>query len=175
MHVWYSISTIIQTCIRGLMKYDDVIFCTDLTQDLIFVWVLYIGIMKVLEILAQIIAPKPAWYLLSDTLGEYWLGIAKPKMSSDQSWTLPVNSYEIFKISYLMHFFTDWLTDWLTYLPIPSDKHNSRTAEARDLISSLINASSRDVPFDQPQLLQRLHKGVTFVPLWSPILFFTTA
>ena len=67
------------------MKYEDVIFCTDLTQDLIFVWVLYIGIMKVLEILAQIIAPKPAWYLLSDTLGEYWLGIAKPKMSSDQS------------------------------------------------------------------------------------------
>ena len=38
---------------------------------------------------------------------------------------------------------------------MPSDKHNSRTARARDLISSLINvASSRDVPFHQPQLLQ---------------------
>jgi len=47
-----------------------------------------------------------------------------------------------------------------------SDKHNSRTAGARDLISSLINvASSRDVPFHQPQLLQCLHQGATFVPL----------
>jgi len=68
-----------------------------------------------------------------------------------------------------MHFSTDWLT---TYLLMPSDKHNSRTAGARDLISSLINiASSRDVPFHQPQLLQCLHQGATFVPLWSPILF----
>ena len=59
---------------------------------------------------------------------------------------------------------------------MPSDKHNSRTARARYLISSLINvASSRDVPFNQPQLLQCLHQGVTFVPLWSPILFFSTA
>ena len=31
------------------------------------------------------------------------------------------------------------LTDLLTYLLMPSDKHNSRTARARDLISSLIN------------------------------------
>jgi len=54
---------------------------------------------------------------------------------------------------------------------MPSDKHNSRTARARDLISSLINvALSRDVPFHQPQQLQCLHHGATFVPLWSPIL-----
>jgi len=54
---------------------------------------------------------------------------------------------------------------------MPSDKHNSRTARARDLISSLINvASSWDVPFPQPQQLQCLHHGATFVPLWSPIL-----
>jgi len=54
---------------------------------------------------------------------------------------------------------------------MPSDKHNSRTARARDLISSLINiTSSRDVPFHQPQLLQCLHHGVTLVHLWSPIL-----
>ena len=46
---------------------------------------------------------------------------------------------------------------------MPSDKHNSRTAWARDLISSLINvASSRDVPFHQPQLLQCLYQGATF-------------
>jgi len=33
---------------------------------------------------------------------------------------------------------------------MPSDKHNSRTAWARDLISSLINvASFQDVPFHQ--------------------------
>ena len=51
-----------------------------------------------------------------------------------------------------MHFL---LTDLLSYLLMPSDKHNSRTARARDLISSLINiASSRDVPFHQLQLLQ---------------------
>ena len=50
-----------------------------------------------------------------------------------------------------------------------SDKHNSRTARTRDLISSLINVtSSQDVPFHQPQLLQCLHHGA-HVPL-SPIL-----
>jgi len=54
---------------------------------------------------------------------------------------------------------------------MPSDKYYSRTAKARDLIFSLINvASSRDVPFHPPQLLQCLHQGATFVPLWSPIL-----
>ena len=62
---------------------------------------------------------------------------------------------------------------------MPSDKHNSRKARARDLdfftrardlISSLINvASSWDVPFHQPQELQCLYHGATFVPLWSPI------
>jgi len=41
----------------------------------------------------------------------------------------------------------------------------------RDLISSLINiASSRDVPFHQPQPLQCLHHGATFVPHRSLIL-----
>jgi len=54
---------------------------------------------------------------------------------------------------------------------MPSDKHNLRMARGRDLISSLINvASSREVPFHQPQQLQCLHHGATFVPLWSPIL-----
>jgi len=54
---------------------------------------------------------------------------------------------------------------------MPSVKHNSRAARARDLISSLINvALSRDVPFHQLQQLQCLHHGATFVPLWSPIL-----
>jgi len=48
---------------------------------------------------------------------------------------------------------------------MPSDKHNSRTARATDLISSLINvALSGDVPFHQLQLLQCLHQGATFVP-----------
>ena len=36
-----------------------------------------------------------------------------------------------------MDFSTDWLTDLLTYLPMPSDKYNSRMTRARDLISSL--------------------------------------
>jgi len=36
-------------------------------------------------------------------------------------------------------------------------------------MESLINVtSSRDVPFHQLQLLQCLHQGATFVPLWSP-------
>ena len=52
---------------------------------------------------------------------------------------------------------------------MPSDKHNLRTARARDLISSLINVtSSRGVPFHQPQLLQCLHQGATFdLPFFS--------
>jgi len=54
---------------------------------------------------------------------------------------------------------------------MPSDKHNSRTARITDFISSLINvASSRDMPFRQPQQLQCLHNGATFVPLCAPIL-----
>jgi len=54
---------------------------------------------------------------------------------------------------------------------MPSDKHNSRMAGARDLISSLINvASSRDMPFHQLQQLKCLHHGATFVPLWFLIL-----
>ena len=59
---------------------------------------------------------------------------------------------KISKISYLTHFSTDWLT---------SDKYNSRTAWAKDLISSLINvASSWDVPFHQPQPLHCLHQAL---------------
>ena len=55
---------------------------------------------------------------------------------------------------------------------MPSDKHNSRTARARDLNSLLINvASSRDVPFHQLQQLQCLHHGATFVHLLSPIFY----
>jgi len=50
-----------------------------------------------------------------------------------------------------------------------SDKHNSRTARARNLISSLISVdSSQDVPFHQLQLLQCLHQGATFVPFDLP-------
>jgi len=54
---------------------------------------------------------------------------------------------------------------------MPSDKHNSRMAKARDLISSLINVTlSQDVPLYQLQELQCLHHGATFVLLWFPIL-----
>ena len=57
---------------------------------------------------------------------------------------------------------------------MPSDKHNSRMARARDLISSLINvAPSGDVPFHQLQLLQCLHQGA--VPLYPfDLLFFSS-
>ena len=57
---------------------------------------------------------------------------------------------------------------------MPSDKHNSKTAGARDLISSLINiASARDVPFHQPKQLKCLHHGVTFYPFDLPVLIIT--
>jgi len=69
--------------------------------------------------------------------------------------------------------FTDLLIGWLAYLvlTIPSVKHNSRTARAADLASSVINViSSRDVYFRQPQQLQWLFHGATFVPLCALIV-----
>jgi len=60
---------------------------------------------------------------------------------------------------------------------MPSDKHNSRTARARDLISSLINVdSSRDVHFHQPQQLHAVLGSWCY--LCTPLIshsFFTTA
>ena len=50
-------------------------------------------------------------------------------------------------LKFVLNGFTMYL---LTYLLMPSDKHNSRTARARDLISSLISiASSQNVLFPQ--------------------------
>ena len=58
---------------------------------------------------------------------------------------------------------------------MPSEKHNSRMARARDLISSLINvASSRDVSFHQLQQLQCLHHGAIPLNPFVPHSFFTT-
>jgi len=53
---------------------------------------------------------------------------------------------------------------------MPSNKHDSRTTRARDLIFSINVASSRDVPFHQPQQLQCLHHGVTFELLCALVL-----
>ena len=54
---------------------------------------------------------------------------------------------------------------------MPSDKSNSITAKVMSLISSLFSiASSRDVPFCHPLLLQCLHHGSTKVHLYSPFL-----
>ena len=135
--------------------------------------------MKVRGFQPQIITPKPAWYLLSDSLRVLVRHSQAQKCLQVNPITLPSNSYEILKILYLADFSTDWLTDWLTFLLacllmprlMPSDKHNLRAATARDVISSLINvASSRDVPFHQPQQLQCLHHAATFVSLCAPIL-----
>jgi len=58
----------------------------------------------------------------------------------------------------------------LTIWPMPSDKHNSITAKAMGLISSLFNvASSRDVPFCQLLQLQCSHHGSTKVLLCFPL------
>jgi len=81
-------------------------------------------------------------------------------------WTFALSCYEILKISYLTEVSTDWPI-WL----MPSDKHNSITAQAMGLISSLFNvALSRDVPFHQPLQLQYLHHGSTKAYLSSPFL-----
>jgi len=53
---------------------------------------------------------------------------------------------------------------------MPTDKHNSITAKAIGLISSLFNvASSRDVPFHQPLQLQCSYGGSTKAYLCSPL------
>ena len=58
------------------------------------------------------------------------------------------------------------LTNLLTYLLMPSNKHNLRMARATDLTSLLINiASSWDMPFHQLQQLQCLHHGATLAPI----------
>ena len=71
-----------------------------------------------------------------------------------------------------MNFSTDFTLLYL--LTNAFTQADSRTAKARDLISSLINvASSRDVPFHQLQLLQCMHHGATlkFAPLCAPHSF----
>ena len=71
--------------------------------------------------------------------------------------------------------FSFLLTDYLTYLTdylMPSDKRNSITTRAMGSISSLFNiASSRDVPFRQPLVLQLQysHHGSTKAYLCSPL------
>jgi len=103
--------------------------------------------------------PKPAWYLLSDSLGVL--------VRHSQAQNVFRSILNLFILD-LANFSTDWLTDLL----MPSDKHNLKTARDKDLISSLINVtSSLDVSFQQPQQLQCLHHGDTFVLLWSPIVF----
>ena len=55
---------------------------------------------------------------------------------------------------------------------MPSSKHNSTMDVAMGLISSLFDvASSRDVPFHQPQDVQCMHYGLTFVLLCVSVLF----
>ena len=147
----------------------DSIYCTPNTSVSCTV-VLYIGIMKFGDF-GQKLSPQNQLDIYFLTHWEYWLGLAKPKnvfrsiLNPSIKWLWNFKNFEFNAFFY-----------WLIYLLMPSDKHNLRTAGARDLISSLINVtSSGDVPFHQPQLLQCLHQGATFVPLWCPILFFRTA
>ena len=66
---------------------------------------------------------------------------------------------------------TDWLTDSLTHLLMPSYKHNRITAKATGLIFALFDVvSSKDVLFHQMQQLQCLHHGSTKAYLCSPFL-----
>ena len=123
--------------------------------------------MKVWGFWPKIISPKPAWYCICYlTVWEYWLGIAKPKNIFRSTLNRYIKLLWNFK-NFLFNRFFCWLTDWL----MPSDKRNSIMAIATGLIFSLFNvASSRDVPFRQPQQLQCSHHGFTKIYLCSPFL-----
>ena len=109
--------------------------------------------MKVWGFWPKIISPKPAWYLLSGSLG----ALVTLNRCIKLLWN--------FK-NFLFNTFFCWLTDWL----MPSDKRNSIMAITTGLISSLFNvASSRDVPLRQPQQLQCSHHGFTKNYLCYPL------
>ena len=102
------------------------------------------------------------------TAWEHWLGIAKPKNVFTSTLNHCIKLLWNFK-NFLFNRFFYWLTDWL----MPSDKRNSIMAIATGLISSLFNvASSRDVPFCQPQQLQCSYHGFTKNYLCSPLCSF---
>ena len=117
--------------------------------------VLYIGF----GVFCPKIPPRnlPNIYFL--TAWQHWLGIAEPK--NVFRWTLNL----CIKLLWNFWNFFIWFFYWLTGYLMPSDKHNSITAKAIDLISSLINVTlSRDVPFRQPLQLQcSYHTKLTFV------------
>ena len=55
---------------------------------------------------------------------------------------------------------------------MPSNKRNSITAKATDLIFSLFNvASAREVPFGFPQYIQYILHGLASVLLFVPFIF----
>ena len=122
--------------------------------------------MKVVEFRPQIITPKSSLILLFDSQTVLVRQIVKPK---NVFRSIPNPSIkQLRKLLILKFVFNKFLL--ISCLLMPSDNHNSRTARAVDLISSLSNvALSQDVTSHQPQQLQCLHHGATFVPLCSPI------
>ena len=103
------------------------------------------------------------------TAWQYWLGIAKPKNVFRSTLNFCIKLLWNFKNFLFNKFSTDWLTIWLMH----ADKHNSITAKAIGLISSLLNVtSSWDVPFRQPLQLQCLYHGSTKAYLCSFFSFF---
>ena len=68
--------------------------------------VLYIGIVKAWRLWPKILLQNQL-NISTLTVGQYWLGIAKPK---NVFRSIPSNGYEILKILYLTDIFTDGLT-----------------------------------------------------------------
>ena len=123
--------------------------------------VLYIGIIKVWGFLPPTNQPNISFV----TAWQHWLDIAKPKNVFRSTLIKLLRNFKNFLFN---RFFTDWLSDYLIDCLMPSDKCNSITTRAMDLISSLFNVIlSRDVPFHQLLQLQYLHHGSTKTYLCS--------
>ena len=145
----------IYTCAQvGVIQYGSTVY-------------IYIEIIEVRNFFPT---PKPVNIFFVTSI-QCRLGIANLKNVFRSHFKNLLRNFKKFLFSQIFYWLTDWLTDWLFPLLIPWDKCNSITAIATALISSLFNvASSRGVPFHQPQLqLQCLHDGSTKAYLYSPL------
>ena len=79
-------------------------------------------------------------------------------------------NFKDFLFNSIFYLLTGWLTDFLTYWLMPSEKHNSILAKATGLISSLFNvALSQGMSFCQLQQFRCLHHGSAKGYLCSPL------
>jgi len=111
------------------------------------------------------ITPKPASHFLYNIL-------AVLVRQSHAKKSLQINPTPFQKVIKFLKF-PVYLNFILTDKLIPSAKHNSTMQRAMGLISLLLDVtSSQEVPFCQPQLLQSMHHGATYLCILflSPLL-----